>query len=344
MPSAADVIRPAFQHTTQQLFKPFRFGQWVRLAITGLLAGELSGAGGCSFQAPWRPRGQDGSASFLAQAAPAGVLLFAGIAMLIVLGVVLLVALIYVSSMMRFVLFNSVVAKECAVRRYWVQSRGPGFRYFLFQLLFALTMFTGLALLIGTAAALGFGFGWFRNPRQFLLPLILFGIAFFLVFAAFIITALVVTVLTRDFVVPQMALEDLSVTEAWRRLAAMLKTETAGYAGYIGLKIVLSIAAAVAMGIAIVVFVIVLLIPVALVALIVVFGGGALGLVWNIYTTSLAIVAACIVAAAILFGILLISVPLIVFFPAYSVYFLAARYPALSRLLFPSPGAAPSSP
>ena len=43
--SAMDSISLAFEHTKRQLFKPFRFGQWVRLAFVGLLAGEL-GSGG----------------------------------------------------------------------------------------------------------------------------------------------------------------------------------------------------------------------------------------------------------------------------------------------------------
>jgi hypothetical protein len=38
----------------------------------------------------------------------------------------------------------------------------------------------------------------------------------------------------------------------------------------------------------------------------------------------------------------LISVPAIVFFPAYSIYFFAARYPALSAVLYPAPVAPPA--
>ena len=52
LPSAVDSIRPAFQHTKQQLFRPFRFGQWTRLALVGLFAGEMSSGGGCNFQMP----------------------------------------------------------------------------------------------------------------------------------------------------------------------------------------------------------------------------------------------------------------------------------------------------
>jgi hypothetical protein len=41
--------------------------------------------------------------------------------------------------------------------------------------------------------------------------------------------------------------------------------------------------------------------------------------------------------------IALISVPVIVFFPAYSIYFFAARYPALSAVPYP-PVPAPATP
>ncbi|MGB2834648.1 MAG: hypothetical protein WBC30_03385, partial [Candidatus Sulfotelmatobacter sp.] len=51
-----------------------------------------------------------------------------------------------------------------------------------------------------------------------------------------------------------------------------------------------------------------------------------------------------------LYVVSLISVPVIVFFPAYSIYFFAARYPALSAALYPPSttaapqGAAPPRP
>src|SRR6185436_4566728 len=104
--SAADVIRPAFQHMAQQLFRPFRFSQWARLAITGFLAGELSGAGGCSLQIPWRPRGGDRSDLFFVQAVPAvRPLLLAALPFLILLAIAFFIVLLYINSRMRFVLF-----------------------------------------------------------------------------------------------------------------------------------------------------------------------------------------------------------------------------------------------
>src|SRR2546425_7999511 len=98
------------------------------------------------------------------------------IACLALLGLMLIIALIYVSSMMRFVLFDSVVARECHIRKFWSRRIQPGFWYFVWQLVFILAVVGILVIIAGTAAVLVFGFGWYRNPGQHLLPLILGGI------------------------------------------------------------------------------------------------------------------------------------------------------------------------
>src|SRR6202166_4517741 len=46
--SAVDCVQPALQHTRAQLFTHFRWGQWSRLALVGILAAELH-VGGCNF-------------------------------------------------------------------------------------------------------------------------------------------------------------------------------------------------------------------------------------------------------------------------------------------------------
>jgi hypothetical protein len=70
-----------------------------------------------------------------------------------------------------------------------------------------------------------------------------------------------------------------------------------------------------------------------------VLGGKAAGLGWTVATISLAVVAGCVLLAIFLSVTSLISVPVIVFFPAYSIYFFAARYPALHAVLYPAPPA-----
>jgi hypothetical protein len=250
----------------------------------------------------------------------------------------------YVSSVMRFILFDSVMAKQCQIRRGWTLRQRPGWRYFVWQVLFSLAMLAGLTILIGIPAAIALALGWWKAPSQHLLPLILGGTLLFLLVLTFVILALVVHVVTKDFVVPQMALEEISAVEGWRRLIPRLKAEKGGYAGYVGMKILMALGAAVILGIVAAIVIFVLLVPVGALGVAVVLAGKAAGLSWNLYTITLAVVVGCILVAAILYLFALISVPAIVFFPAYSIYFFAARYPALSAALYPRPPAPPETP
>jgi hypothetical protein len=343
--SAIDAISPAFQHTKQQLLQPFRIAQWAKLALVGFLAGELS-SGGCnggSFQLPTRTGGGQRLMDFgLPNVNPA---LFASlIALLIVLGLVFWILFLYVSSVMRFILFDSVIAKRCEIRRSWRRRHGPGLRYFVWQILFLLAMLVGLTVLVGIPAALAFAAGWLKDPREHLIPLILGGMFLFFVVMGFILLSVVVHVLTKDFVVPEMALENISAVEGWRRLLPMLKSEKGSYAGYLGMKIVMALGTAVVVGIVTFIVILILLIPVGGFGVIAVLAGKTAGLTWNLYTITLAVVVGCIVLAVLLYVVSLISVPAIVFFPAYSIYFFASRYPALDALLRPTPPTAPQVP
>jgi hypothetical protein len=177
--------------------------------------------------------------------------------------------------------------------------------------------------------------GWLYHAKQHMVPLILGGMLVFFAVMGFIVLSLVVHVLTKDFVVPQMALEKISAIEAWRRLLHMLNADKSSYAGYIGLKIVMAIGASVVVGIATFIVLLIFLIPVGGFGVIAVMVGKTAGLTWNLYTITLAIVIGCIVLAVLLYVVSLISVPAIVFFPAYSIYFFASRYPPLDAYLHP---------
>ena len=43
--SPADCVAPAFNLMQKRLFQPFRFGYWSRIAVLGVLTGELSTSG-----------------------------------------------------------------------------------------------------------------------------------------------------------------------------------------------------------------------------------------------------------------------------------------------------------
>jgi hypothetical protein len=340
--SAVDAISPAFQHAKQQLLQPFRASQWAKLALVGFLAGELS-SGGCNsggnFHIPRNHSQQYLTGGPFSSLDP---MMYASlIAALIVAGAILWILFIYVNSVMRFVLFDSVVNRRCEIRRSWRVRHAAGLRYFVWQIFVALSMIVMMIILIGIPAAIALALGWITQPKEHIVPLVLGGIVLLFIFFAFIVGYLLLHVMTKDFIVPQMALEDVTALEGWRRLLPRMSAEKGGYAGYIGMKIVMALGAAVVIGIATVIIILLLLIPVGGLGAIAVLGGKAAGLTWNLYTISVAVVVGCVLLAIILYIISFVSVPATVFFPAYSLYFFAARYAPLDALLHPSPLAPP---
>jgi hypothetical protein len=338
--SAVDAISPAFEHARQQLTRPFRANQWAKLGLVGLLAGEMSsGGGGCnpgSFQMPHPNHSQ----RFLELQFPSAMFTASLIAVLLVAAFFLFILFLYVNSVMRFVLFDSVVARECHIWQSWSRRQGPGRRFFIWQILLALTSIMGFTILAGIPAGFAFLVGWLRNPKEHMIPLILGGMALFFVLLLFVVVLMLVHVMTKDFVVPQMALEEIGAIEGWRRLWPRIKSEIGGYAAYVGMKIVMAIGAAIILGIVSAIVMLLFLIPIGGLGAVAVIAGMAAGLTWNLYTITIAVVAGSIAIFSLLYVISLVSVPAVVFFPAYSIHFFASRYPALDALLHPAPPSA----
>jgi hypothetical protein len=338
--SAVDTITLAFQHTRRQLLQPFRFWQWTRLAVVGLLAGEAGSSGGFNFPTNFNiPRHPTSSQNFFGAALPNidPATLSALIAFLVVAGLVFVIVFAYVSSVMRFILFDSILAKECHIRQGWNRRHIIGWKYFWWQIGFMLVVLAALAVLVGIPAAIAYAIGWFRAPNEHILALVLGGIALFFVLLIFFVAAAVIQVLTKDFVVPQMALEGIGAVEGWRRLWPMIESEKNGYAVYVGMKIVLAIGAGIVVGIVVLILGLIIAIPTVGLAILAAITGKTAGLTWNVFTITAAIVVGSILLAVFLYVVALISVPVTVFFPAYSIYFFAPRYRPLSLVLYPPP-------
>ena len=120
----------------------------------GLLAGELgsSGFNRSNFKlpqhsgVPWHPN--LGGFDFAILAALIAVALLAALA----IGIILM----YVSSVMRFVLFDSIVLRECHIRWNWSRRLGAGWRYFVWKLLYSLLAMAGVAVVVGIPVAVAF--------------------------------------------------------------------------------------------------------------------------------------------------------------------------------------------
>jgi hypothetical protein len=314
----------------------------------GLLAGEL-GSNGCNqsnFHFPARPEtvphmqlpgarfpGIDSLGIDPAIMAAIMSAIVAAVFAAVIIGIVLM----YVSSVMRFVLFDSIIARECHIRQSWARRQGPGWRYFVWKLVYVFISLAGIAVLLGIPLAYAFAKGWFRQPHEHLAPLVVGGIVIFLLFLAWLAAMGVIFVFTKDFVIPQMALENIDAFEGWRRLWAMIQADLGAYAAYIAMKVVLAIVVGILIAIAALIVGLFFAIPTVGLSMLAIVTGKSAGLTWNAYTITLAIVVGCILLGIFLYLVSLVSVPAIVFFPAYSMYFFAGRYPQLSIALSPGP-------
>jgi len=347
--SAVDCVQPAIQHAREQLFTRFRWGQWSRLALVGILAAELH-SGGCggfpNFNVLMsRPRGGGDrflAPPFLPHIDPARLAQYAAlIATVVILAVILFFVFLYISSVFRFILFESVLKKQCMIGEGWQRWHRTGRRFFLWQIVFLISTWLFLGFLIGVPIALAAAAGWLRNPGQHMGPFIGGAILLLGLLLVFVLAAAAVHALAKDFLVPIMALEGLDFADGWSRLLALMRPELGKYVVYLVMKLVLAIAA----GILFSIIAIVPAIAVAIPAVILVLVGKAAGLGWTVATVSLAVILGTVFLLILIYFIALVSVPATVFFPAYSIYFFASRYPNLDALLHPAqPPAAPESP
>jgi len=335
--SAVDCVQPAIQHTRDQLFRPFRFGQWSRLALVGFLAAELH-TSGCNFNSfnvpvPQQPRrGQEFLAAPFPHIDPSRIAQFVGVfAVIVALAIILFFLFLYINSVFRFILFDSVIKKRCSISEGWARWHRAGRRYFLWQIVLLIAEGLFMGVLIGVPLIIAAMLGWFKDVQQHVGRTVLGVILLIGLFLVFALVAAAVQLVAKDFLVPIMALEDVDFADGWSRLLALIRPEPGKYVVYLLLKIVLAIAAAVLFGIVTLIPIFVLVVP----AVLAVFAGYKAGLGWNVTTVSLAIVFGTMLFALLMYLVALVSVPATVFFPAFSIYFFASRYPRLDALLHP---------
>jgi hypothetical protein len=354
--SAVDCVQPALQHTREQLFKSFRFGQWSRLALVGILAAELH-VGGCGFGNlgnGWPHNPHKNHSELLPSSSvpfnwpglnPAHVsndigqfigLIVVGIFALIVLAFIFL----YINSVFRFILFDSVLRRQCSISDGWQKWRRAGGRFFLWQIVFQIATWFFMLVLIGIPLALALAAGWATDLKAHIGRMIVGIILLVGLFLVFFLTIIAVQVLAKDFLVPIMALENLDFADGWHRLMAMIGREKGRFVVYLLLKLVLSIAAGVLFSIIAVIPILLVVVP----GVVAVLAGRAAGMGLNVTTISLAIIFGSLFLFLLIYLVALVCVPATVFFPAYAMYFLTSRYPVLDALLHPAPPPAPELP
>ena len=347
--SSVDCIAPAITQTKHQLFSPFRVKRWLRLAVVCLLTGEFAGGGGGgptgNFHLPQtQTKGGNGFIA-LPHIPWADVLnrlpwILAGAALL----VLLVLLWIYISSVYRFVLFDSVLYDRCELKRSWKRWEPCGRSYFYWSLSIIICSAIATGLILGLPLFIAWRAGILRHPGDNLAVLILGGAAMLFLLFTFVVVAGVIALFAKDFCIPIMAMENVGVLDAWRRLLPMLAAEKLPFAGYVLMKIVLAVGNAVIVGIATFMALIALLIPLGIAGVITYFIGKAAGLTLNPATISILVVIGVVLLTGFIYLTGLINTPSMVFFQSYVLHFIGTRYPAVGSVLFPPPPEAPPAP
>ncbi len=347
--SAVDSISPAIEQTKRQLFQPFRFGHWTRLALVSVLTGEFAGNSGgngaSTFNIPIHSGRGRTSSDLVSLPGPFDqfieqflVWILVGIVAMIVFGLLWM----YIASVYRFILLDTVLSNRCELRKGWNRWQEQGSSLFLWGIGFGLAMAAALAVFLGGPVYLAWRAGLFRRPDDHLVHLIISGAALFLLALGLVVLGLLVSLFTKDFVVPVMALENLGVIDAWRRLLPMLRGEKLAYALYVLMKIVLAIASAVLFGIVGSMVILGLLLPAAVLGFALVVFWKAASLSWNAYTISAAVLLGVGGIAGVVYAIAFVSAPAVVFFQSYALQFFGSRYLLLGAQLAPAPPTEPT--
>jgi hypothetical protein len=342
--SAIEAVTPAIERTKLQLFKPFRFWHWARLAFIVFVTWDFSGGGGGgNFNIPSIPLG-DGKKkqdfSFLA-APDISWNRISEYLPWIILGVGILLALIlvfiFIACVFRFVLFDAVLHDKCEIRAGWKRYQEQGFSYFLWSVCLGFSVLFANLVLIGGPVLAAWNMGIFDQPRDHILLLILGGLALLFLMIALFVTGAIISMLAKDFAIPIMALENVGILGAWRRMRPMLAGEKLSFAAYIGMKIVLALGSGILFGIITLIAMLLLMIPMGIAGVGIYLLGIALGLEWNLLTITITVLLGAVAVHIFLAVMAFISVPPLVFFQSYVLHFLGSRYPLLGEKVFPPP-------
>jgi hypothetical protein len=330
-------LSAAFGDTLQLLFNPFIGRRWIKLSLICLVLG--GGTSSAAFQWSFGSLRYDPNLRELLN----GVWTYVGlnlwlVTLLSALGLGLVLLLLYIRAMCRFMLVDTILQQKVRLVEAWRSVGPPGRSYFLWLIGFLLLLggiITGLAIV---------AFPTLRTFATASTPpiaawMVLIGILVIGILLGLLITLLVV--LTDDLVVPIMYAERVSLAAAWRKLWRWLRAEAAAFAGYILMRLAVSVGTGLAA--------LFLLFP-SLVGffsgsiIVVVLFVGALRMVgvmwaWNPITIGLAGLALLVLTTLLLILMSVVGMPALVLLQSLGIRFIGSRVTAVEAtraLLDPS--------
>ena len=328
--SPAGAISWALDRTLGLLFQPFDAWRWARLSLVCLFLG--GGTPTAAFQwslsaLPSDFRLTDLVTSVRQYVAQHPSLIFA----LIVFALALGLGFLYLRSVFRFIVVDSLVKREVALRRAWSALRSLGHSYFRWLVGSLLTLASTFSLMVIVAFP-GLRAASTSGPGRLFATAALALILSLIVLLGLAVGLLIV--LTDDFVVPLMYAERLPLPSAWGKLWQKMRQDPASFAVYILLRFGLSVGVSVA----VLLFLVPLLVGVfsgtIIVGATVVLALHLMGLawVWNLPTIGLAAVVSALLGAVLVILLGAVGMPGQVFLQSFGLRFIAARSPSLEAL------------
>lgn len=328
--SPAGALGAAFSDTIQLLLNPFDARRWIQLGVICFFLG--GGASSAAFH--WSLGALPADVGFQEALLRMREYIAARpwlIVLTIATGIALSVTLIYLRSLSRFVLVDTILKGEVLVRRTLPRVRPLAHSYF-FWLLGALVAY-GAALGLGVLAAFPFArAAATAGSRSIAFSMILASLLLAEVFIGLLAATLII--LTDDLVVPVMYAERLPLLATWRKVGSAMKAEAGIFTLYVLLRFVVSVVVGVAVLVLLFPALVALLSGVVIVGALIILGLQLVGVAWA--WTPLAILLAAL-AILLLMGLLLLllsiaGMPGQVFLQSFGICFIAPRTPALSTL------------
>jgi hypothetical protein len=336
--SAIDSVNPAIALMQRVMLRPFRFGRWWRMGLLAMACGEMFNSFSCNLNLP-SDIGRRQPKEFLPvthfQSAPAmpDWQILMPIVITLIVGVVALAFVhMYVSSVLRFVMYDAILTEDLRLLHGWSKWHRQGVRLFVFKLVLTFLVLLVLGLVFGVPF-IALASRMKNTGPEAAMGLVLSLLIFIPVILVFALISAVFNLFLKDFAVLIMMFEDLGAWDALKRVFGMANRAKGDYAGYIGLKAVMSIAESIAMSIVAFILLLIFAVPLGLTA-------ALSNIKWEeLLKDPMAIaslITGLIVAVFIfLFLLSVVGSPATAFFQGYVVNYFGSRYEPLWNVLHP---------
>jgi hypothetical protein len=238
--SAADSVSLAVQRTREFLFRPFKWGTYLKLGLVAIITEGI----GSNFRSSSHGGHSPGHAPHLHSPFPLAAELIAAIFVLALVAIIAFFVL-YLVTRLRFAYFHCLIHNIKEIRPGWWIYREPAMRFFwlnivvgfcflLAVVLIALPFISGFVRLFHETQQGGqFDFGLLLSLVLPLIPIILL----------LILAGIVTDLILRDWMLPHYALDNATAGEAWTQVWARIAAEKRQFFVYALLRVVLPLVA-----------------------------------------------------------------------------------------------------